>query len=235
MDMKISGSGSIPAGEYDVIKISGSGRLAGQVKCSSLHVSGSAHGEALECWGDVRVSGSAHFDKEVMCGSLYVSGAVHCGANVTVAHEIKLSGGSRCEGNLKCGELYVAGALQAEQNIEAETVRIHGGIGCDGLLNAEDIEIEIEQNAKSSIGSIGCSKLFVERRNSHKLFRRRGNGVLTVKNEIEGDEIEIEYVVCPRVSGRCVTLGEGCEIELLQYSEKYEIHEKAKVGRIERI
>lgn len=234
MDMKISGSGNIPAGEYDVIKISGSGRLAGQVKCSSLHVSGSAHGEALECWGDVRISGSAHFDKEVTCGSLYVSGAVHCGANVTVAHEIKLAGGSRCEGNLKCGELYVAGALHAEQNIEAETARIHGGISCDGLLNAEDIEIEIEQNAKSSIGSIGCSKLLVEQRRVKKLFGIR-MGYLNVKDAIEGDEIDIEHVTCPRISGRTVKVGKGCDIDLLQYSEKYEIHEKAKVGRIERI
>lgn len=235
MDMRIAGSGNIPAGEYDVIKISGSGRLVGQVKCSSLHVSGSAHGDAIECWGDVRISGSAHFGGDVTSGSLYVSGAAHCGATVTVTHEVKLSGGSRCAGNLKCSELYVAGALDAEQNIEAETARIHGSIVCDGLLNAEDIEIEIEKNAKSRIGSIGCSKLLVELRSGHKFFKRRTNGILTVKTEIEGDEIEIEYVVCPRVSGRCVTVGEGCEIELLQYSEKYEIHEKAKVGRIEKI
>ena len=38
MDMKISGSGSIPAGEYDVIKISGSGNIGGKVKCTELHV-----------------------------------------------------------------------------------------------------------------------------------------------------------------------------------------------------
>lgn len=235
MDMKISGSGTIPAGEYDAIKISGSGKLSGHVKCASLGISGSAHGEALECWGDIRVSGSAHFVDDVTSGSMYVSGAVHCGANVTVLHEVKLSGGSRCQGNLKCGELHVSGALQAEKNIEAETARIHGGIVCNGLLNAEDIQIEIEQNAKCSIGSIGCSKLLVERRNSNKLFKRRGNGVVTVKNEIEGDEIDIEYVTCPRASGRTVKIGEGCEIDLLQYSESYEIHDKAKVGKIENI
>ena len=235
MDMKISGAGTVPAGEYDVIKISGSGRLSGHVKCSALHASGSVHGESVECWGDIRTSGSAHFDKDVSAGSMDVSGSLHCEGNLTVQHETKLSGGIHCSGNVKCGDLYVAGGFRVNKDIEAETARIHGGISCDGLLNAEDIEIEIDSTGKNAVGSIGCSKLKVYIRKINKLFGRRIGGVLNVKGEIEGDEIDIAYVNCPRVSGRTVKVGEGCKIELLQYSESYEIHDKAKVGKIEKI
>ena len=44
MDMKISGSGVIGAGEYEDIRISGSGRLQGLVRCKSFAASGAAFG-----------------------------------------------------------------------------------------------------------------------------------------------------------------------------------------------
>ena len=234
MDMKISGSGTVPAGEFENIKISGSGRLAGHIKCASLHASGAVRGDSVECSGDIHVSGSAHFEKEIKTGSLYVSGAMHCNSDLTATQEIRLSGGVHCEGKIKCGELRVSGGFHAEESIEAETVSISGGVATDGLLNAEDIEIKLDGSGKNTIGSIGCSKLLVEQRRVKKLFGIR-MGYLNVKDAIEGDEIDIEYVTCPRVSGRTVKVGKGCKIELLQYGETYEIHEKATVGRIEKI
>lgn len=235
MDMRISGSGNIPAGEYENIRISGSGRLCGHVKCNSLHVSGSTHGESIACSQEIRISGSAHIENDVHAANLHVSGSLYCGGNLTVQNDIGFSGGAHCEKNIKCGTLFVSGGITAKASIEAETATINGGISCDGLLNAEQIEIKLEGVGKSSIGSIGCSRLSVEKRKIKKLFGRRKKGTLEVKNDIEGDEIDIEYVTCPRVSGRTVKVGIGCEIALLQYSESYEIHEKAKVGRIEKI
>ena len=46
MDMNISGSGKIPAGEYDQIKVSGSAEMQGTVRCTRLHVSGSLNASA---------------------------------------------------------------------------------------------------------------------------------------------------------------------------------------------
>ncbi len=235
MDMQISGSGNIPAGEYENIRISGSGRLCGHVKCNSLRVSGSTHGESIACSQEIRISGSAHVENDVHAANLHVSGSLYCGGNLTVQNDIGFSGGAHCEKNIKCGTLYVSGGITAKANIEAETATINGGISCDGLLNAEQIEIKLEGVGKSSIGSIGCSRLSVEKRKIKKLFGRRKKGTLEVKNDIEGDEIYVEYVTCPRVSGRTVKVGKNCEIKLLQYGESYEIHEKAKVGRIEKI
>lgn len=42
MDMRISGSSTMPGGEYDRVSISGSGTVQGDLRCQSLSCSGSA-------------------------------------------------------------------------------------------------------------------------------------------------------------------------------------------------
>ena len=241
MDMKISGSGSIPAGEYDAIKISGSGTIQGNIKCSEMHVSGSANaGGTVECTGEIHVSGACDFDKDIITQSLHVSGAINCDGSLTATDRVYLSGGVNIDGDMKCGTLDAHGGLNVDGDIEAETASVHGNLVCGGLLNAESIEIEIRDGCL--IGSIGGSKIVI-RHKKRKFFKnlitisfndKQVRGI-EIQQSIEGDEIDIESVTCPRVSGRTVKIGEGCEIELLQYSECYEIHEKAKVGKIEKI
>ena len=58
---------------------------------------------------------------------------------------------------------------------------------------------------------------------------------MRVKTSIEGDEIALEGVIAPRVSGRVVAIGAGCEIDLVQYSEQVEISPEATVGKTEQI
>ena len=241
MDMKISGSGSIPAGEYDAIKISGSGTIQGNIKCSGLHVSGSANADGtVECTGEIHVSGACDFDKDIITKTLHISGALNTDGNIIATDLAHLSGGVNIEGSLKCGTLEAHGGLNVDEDIEAETVSVHGNLVCGGLLNAESIEIDIRDGCL--IGSIGGSKVVI-RHKKRKFFKnlitisfndKQVRGI-EIQQSIEGDEIDIESVTCPRVSGRTVTVGEGCKIELLQYSEHYAIHEKAKVGKIEKI
>ncbi len=241
MDMKISGSGKIPAGEYESIKISGSGSLEGNIKCSELHVSGSASADALvECTGEIHVSGACDFDSDITTETLHVSGALNCDGSITATEGMHLSGGVNVDGSVKCGSLDAHGGLNVAGDIEAESASIHGNLGCGGLLNAESIEIDTRDGCL--IGSIGGSKIVIKYK-KRKFFKnlitisfndKQVRGV-EVEQSIEGDEIEVESVTCPRVSGRTVKIGEGCEIELLQYSESYEIHDKAKVGKIEKI
>ena len=241
MDMKISGSGSIPAGEYDAIKISGSGTIQGNIKCSEMHVSGSANaGGTVECTGEIHVSGACDFDKDIITKSLHVSGALNTDGSIIATDLVHLSGGVNIDGSLKCGTLEAHGGLNVDEDIEAETASVHGNLACGGLLNAESIEIDTRDGCL--IGSIGGSKIVI-RHTKRKFFKnlitisfndKQVHGI-EVQQSIEGDEIDIESVTCPRVSGRTVTVGEGCEIELLQYSEHYEIHEKAQVGKIEKI
>lgn len=242
MDMRISGSGQITPGEYENIRISGSGRLSGLVRCTSFHASGSAHGDEIDCKNELKVSGSCSFDKDVHCGSLGVSGAFSCGGNVTARQRLHCSGGAKVTGSIKCGELQASGGISAGSDVEAETVKIGGKINCGGLLNAE--EINICSSGSMEIGSIGGSKVVIYLDKGSKRIERlpllsslihfSGGGV-RVKNAIEADTIALENVKTPRVSGRIVAIGEDCEIDLVQYSEELEVSPKAKVGRTEKI
>ena len=42
IDMKISGSSTMPGGEYGSVSISGAGKVNGSLKCEELHCSGAA-------------------------------------------------------------------------------------------------------------------------------------------------------------------------------------------------
>ena len=240
MDMKISGSGVIPSGEYKGISISGSGRIDGFVRCDTLSVSGACHGGSVDCHDMMKVSGSCRFDGEIRTASLAVSGSLNC-TDLYATKDVRVSGGVKCTGKMRCGELIVSGGARAEQDIEAESVTIKGRLECEGLLNAENIEIEFSAGMK--IGSIGGSNIVIRRRNEMSfdllpLFRSivtNSGKCITVDGGIEGDTIAIEGVVAKRVSGNTVAIGEGCDIELVQYTENVEISPKSKVGTVEKV
>ena len=238
-DMHIAGCGNIPAGEYNNISISGSGKLLGKVRCESFSCSGSGHGESIECKEWFKVSGASSFSGDIKVGSGKISGALSCGGNIVADTAFYCYGSTHCAQNLKGNSISAAGTLKVGGDIEAEEVQIKGAITCEGLLNAEDIEIRFDK--KLDIGGIGGSKIVISHeRNRKKLFRlfsrsKREKARGAVASSIEGDEISLESVACPRVAGRIVTIKKGCNIDLVQYSENVEISPNAKVGKTEKI
>ena len=245
MDLNISGSGQITPGEYSTIRISGSGHLADAVRCQNLHVSGSANGSNVVCEKDFHISGSCSFSGKVSAGNVAISGGTSFGGDVEAKERIAISGGMRCDGDIKCKQLQVSGKGVVSGDVEAELAKIRGALDCDGLLNAEEVDIEFEKGME--VGSIGGSKIMIYKRHGEEkkkrvrlplfssLVKKTTTGEVYVKTSIEGDEIALEGVFTPRVSGRVVAIGADCEIELVQYSEQVEVSPEAKVGRTERI
>ena len=60
-------------------------------------------------------------------------------------------------------------------------------------------------------------------------------GRFSVDEYIEGDVVTLEDVTAPKVVGRIVSIGAGCEVDFVQYSENIEIHSSAKVAKYEKI
>lgn len=241
MNVNISGSGQIAPGQYEGISISGSGRLSGMVRCASFSSSGSARGAELDCSGAVKISGSSSFTKTIQAQELSVTGSMDCGGDLHVQQELRCSGSVECGGSVHCGSLKVSGELEADGDVEAENVKVSGSLECDGLLNAETILIT---GASMEIGSIGGGSITIRRPSVlGKMAKipllstivKTVSGKVEVEGSIEGDSIDLENVHCPRVSGRVVTIGDDCEIDLVQYTESLEISPKAKVGKSEQL
>ncbi len=224
MDVKISGSGRISAGIYEDIKISGSAKLDSPIKCKSLTCSGALHanGDIESC--SIKISGSARID-----------GRCHA------EDEVKISGSLKCA-DVKGSKIKISGSAVLA-SCEGEEVKISGSVECRGLINAEELTIELY--GKCELGSIGGSTINVIRADAGNSFcrlslfnsisKRAKSNSLDVKESIEGDSIALENTHCPLVIGRVVAIGEGCDIDVVQYSEDIEISPKAKVSRCEKI
>ena len=256
MDMKISGAGVLSGGEYDDVKISGSAKIEGSVRCRSFSCAGAAKGEGdLRCLEDFRSSGSTHVTGEVSAQNAEVSGSLKC-ASLAAEKEVKLFGGVNVEGKLSGGDVRVSGGLKVG-DIEAESFRfsasVAGPIGaggklqCTGLLNAETVAITLGLE-KHNVNAIGGGSVKVEERPEGGMFGIFGSpapfafpwgkppaGCLTVSESIEADQVDVVNTVCPMVSGRKVKIGRGCKIDLVRYSESIEVDSDAQVGKQEKV
>ena len=229
MDMRIAGRGNIPAGEYNKVSGSGSIKLFGNVRCVSFSSAGSSKGENIECAENFKASGSSSFLGSVRAKNVKACGSFFCAGNLTAEENIIFKGKSKIEKSVKCNHLSSYGLFSVMKNIEAENVVTAGVIKCEGLVNAENITIKTDKI--SSIGSIGGSNITVKRKKG-SFFRKRK---VIVSSAIEGDNIFLDHVTAPRVTGRIVSIGKGSVIELVQYSEKLEISPRAKVLKTEKI
>ncbi len=243
--MNISGSGSIAAGDYnEKVSISGSGRIDGNLRCVAFSCSGSAKSSGyIACSDDVHISGSCKVEKDMSAKSIHVSGAASVGGSITVQDDLKISGGAKCRGDIKCAVLRCSGSVDIGGEVEAEEARISGRITCSGLLNAEKVDISLDGSG-SKVGAIGGSEIKIYSGKSKNSVSRMpllakivgaASGSLTVDECIEGDIVAIECVSSPKVVGRIVAIGQGCDVELVQYSEEIEISPDAKVARQEKI
>jgi cytoskeletal protein CcmA (bactofilin family) len=244
--MNISGSGTIAAGEYnEKISVSGSGKISGNIRCIALSCSGSVKGEgSVDCAEDVKVSGSCHIGGSLTAKNISASGSMKVGGDVSADGEMGASGSVKVGGSIKCSTLKCSGGADVDKEISAEEIHISGYVKCSGLMNAEKIDIDMgNSSVTSTVGSIGGSEIKVKNCNGGKLISRMpllkrivdGSGKLRVDELIEGDVIALEYVTAPKVAGRIVAIGAGCDIDLVQYSEEVEVHPDAKVKNCEKI
>lgn len=249
MDMKVSGSGSIPGGEYENVRISGSGKCHGNIKCISFHASGSSRCAGnVECTEGFHVSGSGHVEGDVKAGNFHCSGSAHIDGSAEAETEFHASGS--CHVGKSCvshGKLHASGSLSVDGEIEAESVRISGVLHCKGLLNAEEIEMKLGRRNSSRVGAIGGSRIVVEYGleggGGFYLFglrfgRVQENGkniILRVEESIEGDEMTLEGVETPLVVGKNIRIGDGCRIGTVRYSGVLEVSETATVEHSEKI
>ena len=210
MDMRIAGRGTVPAGEYDKVSLSGSGRLFGEVRCNNFSATGTSKGESITCAERFKVSGASSFSGTVKAKNVRTAGSFSCGT--LVAEE----------------QLSASGSLRVGGDVQAKSVCIAGGLECNGALCAKEAELQADKPMR--LDSITGGNVRT-RRKLISIFRKRRVSVTTV---IEGDTLDLEYVTAPRVTGHNIIIGKGCRIDLVQHSGEIQISPKATVGKVEK-
>jgi cytoskeletal protein CcmA (bactofilin family) len=245
--LKISGSGSAGGGVYDEVKISGSGKITGNVECNEFHISGSGKVEgnvkakeyktsgssridgSLEA-EDIKISGSSHIAGDIKCQEIKVSGSAHIERSLN-GGEVNVSGSTRIDGNLRGEQVRVSGSIDIKGDCESEEFFARGSFQIGGLLNAGNIEVGVsgfccakeiggEKIEIRELGGTGIWNKIVS------LFTGHTPGLKT--DIIEGDDIYLEYTTAKIVRGNNITIGRGCVIDTVEYKEKLDITDSGK-------
>jgi cytoskeletal protein CcmA (bactofilin family) len=228
-NVHIAGWGRISGGVYDTVTVAGSGRIEGDVDANlikaegSCRIDGDVKAKELKIAGSCRVCGEMRAERMKIAGSCTIAGDVH-------ADEVNIAGTQTIEGSLKAKEIASAGSLTVAHDVEAEKFSSCGGFEIGGLLSAEEVKIEL---GGGKVTEIGGARIEVRRRRRAFLYaygwvERRGLGYLEA-DAIEGDEIFLEHTKARVVRGKKIQIGEGCEIETVEYSESIEIAPGAQV------
>lgn len=231
-EIKISGTGTIAAGDYFSIKIVGDGDILGNIKASQIKVLGGAISKG-----------------EVVSDILNISGSFNCDENLSSENLIKVSGSANLKGKLKGNEVNIYGNLAVDKNIEVNNLKIMGQIEAlndcecttfylngsgkiDGLLSADKVKMKLY--GRSYIKEIGGEEIIVEINKIKKILSLRTieSGHLK-SNLIEGDKINIINTKCDLVRGHNIIIGPGCKINKIEYTGTLTVDKTSEIGESE--
>lgn len=225
----ISGAGRVEGDvEADSVEISGAGKIVGKVKANRVSlagackVAGAVTAQKFDADGAWKVSGDVQSEQFKASGAGKVEGSVY-------AQEFSSAGATKITKNLRAHCAKLSGVLAAGGDVEASEFRGHGAFRIDGLLAADQLELELSE--RSWAREIGGECITVRKRESFWgwLARWWGRQIKLSAETIEADEIYLEATVAKTVRGKRVTLGPECRIERVEYSESFQIDPKSVV------
>ena len=228
-DLVIGGYGSAAGGEYGAVKINGYGKVTGDVKCDDMRINGAGEVAGVDC-ASLHINGSGDVAGPLKASELKVTGT---GTFIGAAHSdsAKVTGTATFRAGLDALLIDVTGSLKVAGDCNAERFVSSGVFDVGGLLSADHIEVFLDWN-KSRAREIGGADISVRP-------GPRGIGVLRSifgaspaleASTIEGNEISLELTKAAVVRGNNVTLGDGCDIGLVEYKGTLRKMGNARVG-----
>jgi cytoskeletal protein CcmA (bactofilin family) len=233
-DLRIDGSGTSTGGEFDSVKINGSGRITGDLCCRLFRINGSGHVLGSLEAEDGKISGSGNIDGPVKARQFKISGSGKLRRGIS-GDNLTISGSATIGSDLNVQHITVDGSVKVDGNCSGETFHVNGGFDINGLLNCDEITADLYQ-CRSRVKDIGGSKIRINLGTASGF--RLIKAILTLGSEqtileadsIEGDEIVLENTAAKVVRGSQVTIGRGCVIDLVEYKERYDKSADARVG-----
>lgn len=250
-DLRIAGSGSAGGGRYNVVSISGSGKIIGDLNCEKFRISGSGKVDGSITTNDFGISGSGKVTKDLKCsrgsisGSGKVEGSVY-GGNFTISgsgvvegnfkgNEFVINGSGKVGGRISGTSVKLYGAVVVGQGIEGEVIDIKGSLRTNNMVNGDLVNIEVD--GRTEIEEIGATKVSVLKgiqgrgmvsRFFLKMFGGKDFDYLVAKT-IEADEIYLENTIAEVVRGGKIIIGQGCKIKKIEYSDSFEVKSETSI------
>jgi cytoskeletal protein CcmA (bactofilin family) len=231
-DLAINGFGASNGGQFHRVTINGKGTINNDVECSEFECNGSGTVQANVRANTAKISGMAKIDGNIESQLLTIDGTAKIGQNLNVK-KLKVNGKATIGGRVKAEEISIKGRLTVEEDCEAEIFKAESQFKIGGLLNAEQVDIQIFGDCKAK--EIGGQTIIIRHKTAlFGLFKPFFQTKLETEL-IEGDKIEIENTNAKIVRGNHVTIGPNSTIGLVEYTTELSIDEKAIVGESRKI
>jgi cytoskeletal protein CcmA (bactofilin family) len=219
-NLNISGLMGGQGGLYNSVTINGLGKVKGDLDCI-----------------DFFCHGTANIDGRFKAQSAEIHGIARIAADCVAKH-MKVHGKSTVGGHLSGEEIEIHGFMNVKGNCDAETFHSRGGFRINGLLNAEKIDIFLYAKCKAK--EIGGGIIRVQKPGAMSPFQNLIRTILPkfdvlTTDLIEGDEIVLENTRAKVIRGTKVTIGPGCEIDLVEYKEQLQLDKNAKVAESRKV
>lgn len=180
-----------------------------------------------------KIEGTGTVTGDIDCSIFTVSGKADIYGSVK-AKSVEINGTVSMDGDLIAETIQLNGMAIVKGKCEAEKLNANGRLTL-GTLNAGDISILL--HGSSSITEIGGEQIEIRKQSGIvmakllKAFSIQPFDKLTARI-IEGDSIYLEHTMAKVVRGTNVTIGPGCEIDLVEYKTKLEQDKSANIKRI---
>lgn len=235
-DLTIAGTGTVGGGTFHAVKVGGVGDINGDLECALLTVGGVITADGHVKTENAKIGGTATFRGNLAGGTVKVGGTVDVGGTVEVK-KFEIYGAATVKGSVQAEEVELKGSLMIGGDCSAEDFSSRGAFTIQGMLNAGSIEIGL--HGKSEAKEIGGERIRVRRDRESKLEELISwifphSGALSAET-IEGDDVQLEYTMARVVRGKRVSIGPGCEIDLVEYQEELRKAEGTKIKEEKRI
>lgn len=214
-DAKINGDGTVGPGSYGTITLNGAGTITGDVQCHELRVNGAGRCKGAVKADTIVVNGAGTFDGSLQTSELVVNGSADIRAGVGVGR-FKCAGSCSIDGGVAAHELDLRGDLRVGGGMEARSLRGEGRFSVNGAVNISDIEFRL--HGKNAAASITCDRMILRVPDGlSAIFSAFTDRRLTV-DTITGSQLELIDTTARVIRGGNVTLGEGCSVDLVEYT-----------------
>jgi len=219
-DLKIFGVGNATGGEFNEVSINGQGDVEGDIVCAKFSLNGEGTVNGSLKTQDGSVLGTTTIKGALDADRFKIFGTARVGGNATVK-DLTIDGTVTITGGVKSETLALRGTTTIHGDCNSENFECKGSFTIDGLLNAGKIDITLYGSTK--VKEIGGETVRVRKESGpianvvNALLQRLDFQQRLVTNTIEGDEVVLEFTKARIVRGNYVRLGQGCEIDLVEY------------------